>query len=288
MVFKLKPILLSKIWGGKKLKKTYCTELDNIGEVWGISAHVENSNQVIDTNMSLRDLFSNQKHLFGNYPSDEFPILVKFIDAQEDLSIQVHPNDDYAKSMNSLGKEECWYILSADSQSEILIGHNAQNKQQFQTSIEKNQFEKLFRKYLIKKGDYFYIPAGTVHAILKNTLILEVSQSSNITFRIHDYNRKDNNGKRRKLHIQEALEVVNVPDNKLVKNHIKKYFDFDIIHNEKTIKYKSDQYGDYLILIDGEGFIDNLKFNFGDFFMVSSNSSYELKGNFKFAKITLI
>lgn len=212
---------------------------------------------------------------------------MKLIDAKENLSIQVHPKDSHLEFSGSNGKEECWYILEASLDAEILIGHNALTKEDFVKSVNQNHFEKLFKKYPISKGDFFYIPAGTVHAILKNTIVLEVSQSSDLTYRLYDYNRRDINGNLRTLHIKEALKVVNIPDNKIIKKHRKKYFDFQILQNKNITRYNSDKFGDYLVLIEGEGYIDNSKFNFGDFYMVSSNTKYELKGNFKFAKVTL-
>lgn len=288
MIYKLKPIFLSKIWGGTKLKHIYQTDLINIGEVWGISGHQSYSNFLNDNHITLRELYHNERDLFGGYKLNEFPILMKIIDAKEDLSVQVHPDDKYVNKFNSLGKEECWYILDASDDAEILIGHNAKNKNEFISAIQSNNMNQVFRRYKIKKGDYFYIPAGTVHAILKNTQVLEVSQSSDITYRLYDYNRTDDNGYTRELHLKEAIEVMNIPDNKVLKNHKKKYFDFEVFKNKDTHSVISHTYGDYIGITSGNGYVNEYQAKFGDFFMISANSQYHLKGNFEYIKVTLI
>lgn len=288
MIFKLQPVLLDKIWGGTQLKKTYDTHLNNIGEVWGISAHPSFSNTLNDTNQTLRDLYINERHYFGNYPSDEFPILMKLIDAKDDLSVQVHPDDSYAKQFNSLGKEECWVVLDAKKDSNIIIGHQAHDQQTLKDAINNHTLMSQLNMYPVKKGDYFYIPAGTVHAILKDTLILEVSQSSDITYRLYDYDRKDQKGHTRELHIKESLDVINIPDKQIIQKHIHRYFKFDVLELNGEKNFLTDQYGDYIGIIEGDGFIHDIPCHFGDFFMITSFDAYVLKGNFKFVKVNLI
>lgn len=288
MIFKLQPILLDKIWGGTQLKKTYDTHLNNIGEVWGISAHLSFSNTLNDTSQTLRDLYNNERHYFGNYPSNEFPILMKLIDAKDDLSVQVHPDDSYARQFSSLGKEECWVVLDATKDASILIGHHAKNKQILKEAINNHTLMSQLNIYPVKKGDYFYIPAGTVHAILKDTLILEVSQSSDITYRLYDYDRKDQKGHTRELHIKESLDVINIPDEKIIQKHINRYFKFDILTNHDNEHVEADLYGDYIGITKGSGLIDDHQLTFGDFFMVSSKSQYKLIGNFEYVRVRLI
>lgn len=288
MIFKLQPIMLDKIWGGTQLKKTYDTALENIGEVWGISAHESFSNTLNDTNQKLRDLYIYERHLFGNYPNDEFPILMKLIDAKEDLSVQVHPDDNYAKTFNSLGKEECWYVLDAKKDASILIGHQASDKEILRSAIHNQTLMSQLKLYPVKKGDYFYIPAGTVHAILKDTLILEVSQSSDITYRLYDYDRKDQYGKTRELHIEESLDVINIPDNTVIQKHMNKYFKFDILTNHDIQHLEADIYGDYIGITEGSGLIDDQQLSFGDFFMISSKSQYTFTGNFEYVRVRLL
>mgnify|MGYP002414191302 FL=1 len=288
MIYKLKPIFLEKIWGGQKLKSTYSSELSNIGEVWGVSAHRSNANMIQHSNKTLRDLYHNERHLFGNYPSEEFPILMKIIDAKEDLSVQVHPDNAYAHTFHSLGKEECWYILDASEDAEILIGHQSNHKDALIEAIQNNETMQVLKKYPIKKGDYFYIPAGTVHAILKNTVVLEVSQSSDIAYRLYDYNRIDQKGQTRDLHVKEALDVINIPDNRVIRNHIDKFFTFKVNKNTHTSSCVAHKYGDYIGIIKGHGYINEQSVKFGDFYMISSRDHYEIKGELEYVKVTLI
>ena len=288
MIFKLQPILLEKIWGGNQLKTTFNTNLENIGEVWGISAHVNASNKLNETNKTLRDLYKEERHYFGNYPKDEFPILMKLIDAKEDLSVQVHPNDTYANQYNSLGKEECWYVLDAKNDAEILIGHQAESKDILEKAIKSDSIMHMMKKYPIKSGDYFYIKAGTIHAILKNTLILEVSQSSDITYRLFDYHRLDKYGQKRELHIKQSLDVMHFPDLPIEKTHQNTYFKFEIKQNKSDTHLIADQYGDYIGITKGSGTINDQHLKFGDFFMISAQDIYFLSGNFEYVNVQLV
>jgi mannose-6-phosphate isomerase len=222
MIIKFKPIALSKVWGGDKFSKKYQINQPKIGEIWGISAHKSHTNEILNDEfkgITFRTLFEKHRDLFGNYPEAEFPILFKLIDTSSDLSIQVHPDNLYAlKHENSFGKDECWYILETKNNTRIQIGHKANTQEELMTAIEKQKIEKILTYFSIQKGDYFYIPSGKVHAIFKNTTLLEVSQSSDVTYRIYDYDRL-HQGSLRKLHTYEALEVIDFPDKPLIKKH---------------------------------------------------------------------
>jgi mannose-6-phosphate isomerase len=289
MIIKLKPIALSKIWGGENLAKKYHINQEKIGEIWGISAHKSYSNEIFNEKfkgMTFRDLFETNKALFGNYPKDEFPILCKIIDAASDLSVQVHPNNQYAlEHENSLGKSECWYILDAKENARIQIGHKANNKEELRIAINNQKIEDMLIYHQISKGDYFYIPSGKVHAICKNTTLLEISQSSDITYRLYDYNRLDQ-GKLRELNIDKSLDVITFPNTELSTIHQDELFDFKIIETSNEI-YQANPYGDYLYIIEGNGFINDEAIKSGDFIMISSSEKYEFNENFKFAKIQI-
>jgi len=290
MILKFKPIPLQKVWGSDKLSKRYNLDMDNIGEIWGISAHKSHSNIILNSDfaaISFREFYQSNKIYFGNYPNQEFPILFKVIDAAEDLSIQVHPNDIYAKEHEeSYGKSECWYILDTENDTEkIVIGHNANSREELLKYIDNNEIEKKLIYYEISIGDYFYIPSGKVHAICKNTTLLEVSQSSDITYRLYDYNRLDK-GKLRPLHIKKSLDVISFPDTSIEMAHNNELFTFNIMeNNEKTIT--SDTYGDYIYIIEGNGYANHEKIKCGDFIMVTSNSQYKLTGQLKYAIINI-
>lgn len=291
MILKLKPILLEKIWGGTKLGEMYQQEGQSFGECWGISAHKTYSNQILEgefAGQTLRDLYTFHRSLFGNYSADEFPILVKLIDAAHDLSIQVHPDDSYAKAHeHSHGKEECWYILDADKNTQILIGHSAKTTNEIKHKIQMNDLLSIINTYHIKPKDYFYIPAGTIHAICAGTFLLEVSQSSDITYRLYDYDRLDH-GKKRDLHINESLDVIRVPDENVIRKHQNKYFKFELIEQHHDCTVEADQYGDYITILEGQGFIDDFEVKKGDFFMISSHHSYRMTGTLTYHRSRLI
>ena len=234
MILKLKPLFYDKVWGGSKLKNDLGYDCSSkTGEAWGISAHKNGSSIITNDKYkgkTLRELYYTKKELFGNYPSEEFPILIKVIDANNDLSIQVHPDDQYAKKYeNSFGKTECWYILDTEKNTDIIIGHKAKDIEELKSYINNNDFESVLNKFQIQKGDQFNIYSGTIHAICKGTLLLEIQQSSDITYRIYDYKRLDN-GKLRELHIDKALDVIKFPDNILKSYKLTNLFDFSIIY----------------------------------------------------------
>lgn len=289
MIIKFKPIALSKIWGGESLANKYQINQDKIGEIWGISAHKSYSNVIINeefNGMTFRNLFESHKALFGHYPKDEFPILCKIIDASSDLSVQVHPNDGYAlKYENSLGKDECWYILDSKENTSIQIGHTAKSKEEFLEAIKNNQIENFLEYHKASKDDYYYIPSGKVHAICKDTTLLEVSQSSDITYRLYDYKRLDH-GKLRELHIDKALDVITFPDTEMINSHSNNFFDFRILETSIEI-YHANIFGDYLYIIEGSGFINQVSIKTGDFVMVSSLDKYQFNGEFKIALINI-
>lgn len=289
MIIKLEPVFFDKIWGGNKLKTNYNFNVSDVcGECWGISAHKTASSKVMHKDyqgMTLRELYRDHRELFGNYESDEFPILVKIIDASDNLSIQVHPEDEYASQFDSLGKEECWYILDTEPNTDIIIGHKAKTKDEFKNAIENGTLENLCRQFPVKQGDFFYIEAGTLHAICKGTTILEVQQSSDITYRVYDYNRLQD-GKPRDLHVKEALDVVAIPDTPLVTEHKETYFTYDILTNTTLSSHTASKHGDYIFVMEGEGHFDKTPVRKGDFIMVPSNNNYKVFGNLKYQKST--
>jgi len=176
----LEPVFKTMIWGGNKLSSQFGYEIpsQNTGECWAISAHKNGDCTIKNGNFqgkTLSYLWDNHRELFGDLEGEVFPLLVKIIDAKADLSIQVHPDDEYAKihENGSLGKTECWYILDCDKDGEIVIGHNAKDKDELKEMIEQKRWNELIRVRPIQKGDFFQIEPGTVHAIKAGTVILE-------------------------------------------------------------------------------------------------------------------
>lgn len=216
----MKPVFQEKIWGGSRLKRVFGYDIpsDKIGEDWAISAHPNGVSMIENgpyKGQTLDQLWANEKALFGQPTEDVFPLLIKILDAEDDLSVQVHPDDTYGlKHEGELGKTECWYIIDAQPGAEIIYGHNAQTKEELTTMIQEGRWEDLLTRVPVKKGDFFFVPSGTIHAIGKGIMILETQQSSDTTYRVYDYDRKDDAGQTRELHIQQSIDVTTVPSNR--------------------------------------------------------------------------
>lgn len=214
----LTPYFRPKIWGGRKLKTIFNYDIPDgqVGEAWVISGYKDDASTVTDGDFkgqSLRTLYHNHPELFGHPKSKEFPLLVKFLDANDNLSVQVHPDDDYARKVeHDRGKTESWYVLQADPGSYLIYGHTAKTREELADMIKKGKWDKLLRKVPVKTGDFFYVPAGTIHALTKGILVIETQQSSDVTYRLYDYDRVDDQtGKKRELHTQKSIDVTTVP-----------------------------------------------------------------------------
>ena len=210
----LKPVLHNNIWGGRRLEQ-FGYELPDgpVGECWGISAHPHGDCTVDGgpfDGMTLSQLWDEHHELFEGAKGDRFPLLIKVLDALDDLSIQVHPDDAYAMEHEngSLGKHECWYVLDCHEHAHIIVGQHAKSREEFAKLVEENRWHDMENFVPIKKGDFFDIKPGTVHAILGSTLILETQQSSDVTYRVFDYNRRQPDGSLRELHLQQAMDVI--------------------------------------------------------------------------------
>lgn len=218
---KFKTIFKDKIWGGEKIK-TYLgkdfSPLPNCGETWEISG-VRSDVSVVEngtlTGTSLADLLADKKgELLGqrNYErfGNEFPLLIKFIDANDDLSIQVHPNDELAeKRHKSKGKTEMWYVIQADEGASLISGFNQElTKEVYLEKFNAGELADILNKEEVAAGDVFFLPAGRVHTIGKGLLIAEIQQTSDITYRIYDFDRVDDKGNKRELHVEEALDAI--------------------------------------------------------------------------------
>jgi len=217
---KFSPILKDKIWGGTKLKSLFDkpAKTDKLGESWELSGY-EGDESVVTNGFlkgnNLTELIEiYMGELIGDTIFDEygmsFPLLFKLIDANENLSIQVHPGDEVAAERhNSYGKTEMWYVVDADPGSELIIGFSEDcSRETYLEAMASDRVEDLLQKVPVAKGDVFFIPAGRVHAIGKGVVVAEIQQSSDITYRIYDYKRKDDNGNERELHTEQALDVI--------------------------------------------------------------------------------
>lgn len=214
----LQPVFQERIWGGTRLKEQFQYDIpsDRTGECWAISGHPNGQSVVKNgphAGKTIGELWENHRELFGNLEGDVFPLLVKILDANADLSVQVHPDDEYAAKYENgeLGKTECWYIIDCKEDAEIVFGHTAKTKEELRQQIEAGNWDELLRRVPIKPGDFFFVPSGTIHALCEGTLVLETQQSSDTTYRVYDYDRIDQNGNKRELHIEKSIDVTTVP-----------------------------------------------------------------------------
>ncbi|MDO4670750.1 MAG: mannose-6-phosphate isomerase, class I [Aerococcus sp.] len=218
------PLFLSaafreKVWGGNYIKEHFKLETPSAktGEAWIISAYPNDESQIlapeIFQGMGLSEFYATHPEYFGTPHPERFPLLVKILDAKQDLSVQVHPGDEYAlKHEDDLGKTESWYILDAKPDATLVYGHNAETKAEFEEMIDRGDWDKLLRHVPIKKGEFYYVPSGTIHALEAGTVVLETQQSSDVTYRVYDYDRPDQNGQLRDLHLEQSKAVTTVPN----------------------------------------------------------------------------
>ncbi|WP_338972503.1 type I phosphomannose isomerase catalytic subunit [Spiroplasma endosymbiont of Panorpa germanica] len=275
-ILKLAPFFSERLWGGQKLKEMgFKTPINKkIGEAWVISAH-DNGMSYVDSpgayeGISLKDLFAKHPELFGNTAYEEYPLLVKIITAKDYLSVQVHPDDEYAqKNHNSLGKPESWYVLEAPKESSLIYGHNAKNPEEFKSMVEDGSWDKLLKKEAIEEGDFLYVPPGKVHAITPEVVIYELQRSSDITYRLYDYDRLDDQGNARELHIKESLDNTKIPDTdhfvtKKAKGKVfsSEFFSLEVVEGAYQKEYICPESTDWLQItaIKGSGTINGIKF----------------------------
>lgn len=219
-LFKMNPVFKDYLWGGSKLKDIYKknSPYDVTAESWEIASHKNGESTVCggeDDGKTIKELISAYKErLLGDkiYKGDDtvFPLLIKLIDAKDNLSVQVHPNDEYAAEFENgeRGKTEMWYVMEADVGAKLIYGFKHDiSKEDFEASIKNNTLLEHVNYVECKKGDCFFIPSGMLHAIGKGLLIAEIQQNSDTTYRVYDYDRRDANGNARELHVDKAVEV---------------------------------------------------------------------------------
>lgn len=299
----LKSLMHDKIWGGTKLREVFGYDIptETTGEYWAISAHPNGVSVVANGQFEgrqLDELYRNEPTLFGHPKEKVFPLLTKILDANDWLSVQVHPDDAYGlEHEGELGKTECWYVIAADEGAEIIYGHNAKSKAELRQMIEEKDWEHLLARIPVKAGDFFYVPSGTMHAIGKGILILETQQSSDTTYRVYDFDRKDAQGNLRELHIEKSIDVLNIgePENSvpatLELHHLRTTC---LVSNQFFTVYKWEVEGlvqmrrvaPYFLLsvIDGQGslLVDNKLYNLqkgSHLILPHTISEWEFDGN---------
>ena len=305
----LAPVFKQMLWGGSQLRDKFGYEIpgDDTGECWAVSAHPNGDCTVKEGKYqgeTLSGLWEKHPELFGGPGTDRFPLLVKIIDAKDDLSIQVHPNDGYAKihENGSLGKTECWYILDCPEDASLVIGHNAGSKEELEEMVHQGKWEELIRQVPVKKGDFIQIDPGTVHAIRGGLMILETQQNSDITYRVYDYGRLTG-GKPRQLHVEQSIDVITVPAPTpkdsvkpaaaLPKNVMNELISCDYYRVWKLDMDEPVSFGQeypFLIMsvIEGEGSVNGKGIKKGDHFILPSGfGQVELQGKMQLVASTV-
>lgn len=286
MIYKLLAPCKAYLWGGTKLKEKYGkkSDADVCAEIWELSFHKDGltmlaNGKTLAETVTDADLGKNvQGFAF-------FPTLNKFIDAKDNLSVQVHPSDEYAlKNEDSLGKTEMWYVVEADEGAGLYLGFNRDvTKAEFESAIAENRLTELLNFYPVKAGDCYFIPAGTIHAIGKGCLIYEIQQNSNITYRVYDYGRTDKDGNPRQLHVDKAVQVTNL------KKFIPQTFDNGLLGKSAYFTVdKVDGAGEFvadgssfvcLTCVQGKGEVDGVQMQAGDsVFITATHGRYAING----------
>ncbi len=300
MMFELKPVTKHIIWGGERLSRDYGMgeNGEKIAEAWELTCRGDGDNEIISGKYTGRLLSEfvreNPQALGTKQKGDRFPLLIKLIDAEADLSIQVHPDDKYALShTDDTGKTEMWYIVDAKPGAKLIYGLKRKyTRDELKTAIAAGTLESLMNYVEVKSGETYFIPSGLVHAIGAGILIAEIQQNSNITYRVYDYNRRQPDGSLRQLHIEPALDVIERFDPEAVKVEKTgdviascKYFEVRAIalDGEKTVCAGEESFL-HLMITDGEceiicaGEKISTKKG-GSVFVAAASGNVTLKGN---------
>ncbi|MDI3256570.1 MAG: class I mannose-6-phosphate isomerase [Kyrpidia sp.] len=212
---KFRPVFQERIWGGARLRHLgYAIPSDHVGEAWVISDHDHGPTPVAEGPLAgkrIGEVMREYPDWFGLPRGARFPLLVKVIDAADDLSVQVHPDDRYAGARGDEGKTEAWFVLDAEPGASIIYGHRAKDRESLERCMKEGAWGTLLVKTPVQRGDFYFVPSGTLHAIGKGLLILEIQQSSDTTYRVYDYDRVDASGRKRDLHLEDAMAVTRCP-----------------------------------------------------------------------------
>ncbi len=314
MFIRFEPLLKSTLWGGDKIIpfKHLNSEQQQVGESWEISGVADNETVVSDgpyQGKSLNILLHEMKaQLIGvdNYRrfGDEFPLLIKFIDAHQDLSIQVHPNDEIAHRQGKpRGKTEMWYIMESEPNSMLYSGLQKEiTPEQYKTMVDDGTITDAIAQYKVKEGDVFFLPAGRIHSIGTGCFLVEIQQTSDVTYRIYDYKRKDKNGNYRELHTREAAECINYHVEKSYRTEYVPrknqgvslvqcpYFNTAVYDLDEPMTLDYSELDSFVILIAlrGEGTLtddegNKILFRMGDTVLLPATTQMvEVEGNVKF------
>lgn len=302
-LLKLRPSYKDYLWGGHRLVEKYNKEFDGdiLAESWELSCHPDGPSYIVNGSYAGKTLQEyidlEGKKILGNncQKFEEFPILAKFIDAKDNLSIQVHPDNEYAlKNEGQYGKTEMWYIMDCEEGAFLYYGFKKEvSKEEFEERIKTDTLLEVLNAVPVHKGDVLFIEAGTIHAIGKGIVIAEIQQNSNVTYRVYDFGRVGKDGKKRELHIDKAVEVTNrvpISRNNTCYPHIAScdYFTVDCLNMDgKLMSSMKGSVGEEsfasILIMEGEGTIscggETIPYRKGDsFFMSAGSGEYEISG----------
>lgn len=295
-----KPIPFKTVWGGTSIKEYYGYDWmpDGTGQAWAFAAQPDGSNVCQNgpyKGMTLLDLWNGHPELFGD-TNREFPLIISMLCPRDNLSIQVHPDVEHAKKYGyALGKNEAWYFLKVDEGSQIVFGHNARDEQDLRSYIAGDRWADLIRHLTVRRDDFVYVPAGTLHACCGGVIAYEVQQCTNVTYRFWDYDRTDVNGNKRELHLEKAIETLHYGD---AANHESytttvnaygrcervTYMDSDSFRIEKLVvsdgeyEVSEDTY-ELVSVVRGSGVAGGIPVKFGDHFLIPRGEKVVIGGN---------
>lgn len=294
-----KPIPRPAIWGHTLVKDYFGYDdfPEGIGQSWSFSAQEGASTLCVSEpyrNVTLKELWDDHQELFG-HPGEEFPVIISLVGPEDDLSIQVHPDKEHAlKKGFSSGKNEAWYFIESKEGSNIVYGHNADDQEDLYKYINQDKWDELIRHLDVHTGDFVYLPAGLLHALKKGSIVYEIQQATDITYRFYDYHRKDDKGNERELHLEDAIDCLSY-DKEAMKNNINPVEtkmenglqtvfmsndSFTVTKLEITgeNKYICDNY-QLATVVKGEGIVDENNVTVGDNFLIPVNTEVKFDGN---------
>ena len=293
-----KPIPRPAIWGHTLVKDyfQYDEFPKGIGQSWSFSAQDNASTVCLSEpyqGKTLLELWNEHPELFG-YPKGQFPVIISLVGPEDDLSIQVHPDTQHAKKLGfSSGKNEAWYFIDAKEGANIVYGHNAKDENDLRGYIQNDQWDALIRHLDVYPGDFVYLPAGLLHALRKGSIVYEIQQATDITYRFYDYHRKDENGQERELHLEQAISCLSYNPDDMV-NHVSKQMinhegyretifmsspSFTVSRLEVIGKgiYQSDHY-QLATIVKGEGQVDGQKVKIGESLLIPVHNQITVEG----------
>ena len=293
-VYELIPPLKEYIWAGSNLKKYKKTDLDKISESWELSFLDNDESKLIYDNKQVNITEFIKSEPINKYINPKIQnLLIKLIDSAQSLSIQVHPSDEYAlKYENSLGKTEMWIILDAKEGSYINLGFNQDvKKEEFPKLLKDDSILSYLNKIYVKPGDIYLIKPGTIHAIGEGITLLEIQESSKLTYRVYDFNRIDKNGNKRELHVSKAMDVLNFSKldiQNLNKEEVIKTNYFEVYKGKNLNENKIDiKKPSIITIIEGNGFIEDTEVSKFKSYFVLPCEKLKLKGNFEYFVTTI-